>query len=94
MDKFLLKGKLTSGMFPNERCAVVKDHMGRGWALIVPDSVVHNLGEEGFIEVQVVERGGKVALVRLPGEVFGSARTVTVDESELKPIQPILVNDS
>ena len=86
MVKFLLRGRLTSGMFPNERFAVIKDHTGRGRTLVVPDYVVHNLGEEGFIEVQVVERGSKVALVSLPGEVFGSARTVTVDESELKPL--------
>ena len=88
MAKLLLRGRLTSGMFPNERCAVIKDHKGRGRTLVVPDYVVHNLGEgkEGFIEVQLIERGGNVALVRLPGEVFGSARTVTVDDSELQPV--------
>lgn len=86
MAKFLLRGKLTSGMFPNERFVVIKDYAGREWTLIVPDYVVRDLGKEEFIEVQVIERGGKVALVRLPGEVFGSARTVTVDESELKPV--------
>ena len=90
MDKVLLRGRLTRGMFPNERYAVIKDHKGRGRTLVVPDYVVHNLGEsegeEGFIEVQLIEDGGKLALVRLPGEVFGSARTVTVDESELQPV--------
>ena len=86
MAKILLRGKLTSGMFPNERVVVIKDHLGREWTLIVPDYVVRDLGKEGFIEVQLIEKGPNVALVRLPGEVFGSARTVTVAESQLRPV--------
>jgi len=83
---FRLRGKLTAGMFPNERVVVIEDFEGHKYALILPEDMVVVQGPDGLIEVRLVAQDKSRALVRLPGEVMGPDRTVTVRKDQLEPV--------
>jgi len=85
MERKRLHGKISSGMFPNERIVVVDDYQGRKFSLMIPDYAVEPSNEsEGQIEVRLVETKNDLALIQLPGEVFGTTRTITVYNEQLR----------
>ena len=81
MARFLLRGRLERGMFPDESVVVVTDFQGRIVSIVVPDTAIDR--HEGSVEVRVLERNDDLALVRLPGESFGPS-VITVRDSDLK----------
>ena len=81
LSKFRLKGRLSEGMFPNERLVIVRDYSGQERTLIAPDTSV--LGNA--ILVKLIDKSGDAVLVRLPGDLLDSGRVLSVRESELEP---------
>ncbi len=79
--RYLLRGIVARGMFPNERSVVVSDHAGQELTLLVDDGLV--VDDKGLVEVVVLQARDRLALVRLPGEVYGPGNIITVNDSQL-----------
>ena len=84
MGRQLLKGTVSEGMFPTERSVAFEDHLGNAVSLIIPASAIIQLTDGTFIPVRLVDSDGGLALILLPGEVFGAGKLVTVQGSELR----------
>lgn len=82
MARFRLKGNVSAGMFPHERILVLTDDQGRKHTLIVTEDQVQ---EDGTIVVSVLDEQGAAALVRLPGELIDTGRTMSVSKGSLIP---------
>ena len=85
MNRSLLSGVVSKGMFPDERVFLITDHRGKKVSTIVQNSDVTNIRDNrGTVEVRVVEAQGDVTLVMLPGEVLGTSRVLAVKNSDLQ----------
>ena len=85
-----LRCKVSPGQFTGEYVVAAKDFRGDAFSLFVPDEYVHcqdQLPEadrvDGLVHVEVLERSGDLALVRLPRVALENGQTVTVASSEL-----------
>ena len=85
LPRYYLRGKLFPGMFPSERALMFEDSQGRTVSVLVGERAVTPLGDDGLIEVTLVDERGDFKLVSLPGEVFGSGRMATVRAEQLQP---------
>ncbi len=80
-----LVGRVSDGMFPNERTFIVTDHNGETLIVIVPEAFVEEHDGIPSIEVRVLGSAHGVSLVRVPGEPLEAPRTVYVAEKDLIP---------
>jgi len=85
MTKFL-RGKVSKGMFPDELVLLLADHDGGPQALIVQSELVKQSGEDGLVEVQIVDQREGLALIRLPGELVTAGHVISVKESQLEAV--------
>ena len=86
LPRYHLRGKLFPGMFPSERAIMFEDSQGRTVSVLIAERAVTSLGDEGLIEVTLVDERGDLKLVSLPGEVFGAGRMATVRAEQLQPV--------
>lgn len=86
MELYKLSGQVSEGTFPNERVVVIEDHAGHEFALVVQESRVEESGDKGTVVVKVLDRKGDFALVRLPGELITSGRTLSVRDAQLEQV--------
>ena len=70
------------GMFPDEKVVTINDSSGIGIVLVASASLISG----DSVRVQVIDSQDGKSLVLLPGDVFGSGRTVTVRDTELAEI--------
>jgi hypothetical protein len=88
METKWLPVSVSPGQFPNEYAVSGTQHGGKGFSLFAPNEKVAApaSGEgEGLMQVEVIDRRGDLALVRLPAESFETAsRHVTVDARTLQ----------
>lgn len=63
-----------------------EDWQGRTVSVLIAERAVTSLGDEGLIEVTLVDERGDLKLVSLPGEVFGAGRMATVRAEQLQPV--------
>ena len=84
MADFRLRGRVSAGMFPNEKVVLFADVNGESFSVIVPEYAVTVVGEDGLIDVRVLAEGDNVFLVQLPGEVFGAGRVITVRDFQVE----------
>ena len=82
MNVYDMRGTVSDGMFPNERAIVLTDHSGETYTLIVSADIVSS---DGVIRVRLIDEREGIALVRLPGELLGAGRMISVQRSELQP---------
>jgi hypothetical protein len=86
VDVCRLLGRASDGAFPNERMVVVQDYSGTEAALLVQASRVIERGNQVAVEVTVLSTEGDLSLVRLPGELITSGRTLSVKNSQLENV--------
>ena len=78
----MLRGKISVGMFPDEKVVTINDSSGIGIVLVASASLISG----DSVRVQVIDSQDGKSLVLLPGDVLGSGRTVTVRDTELAEI--------
>jgi hypothetical protein len=54
--------------------------------LIVQSELVKQSGEDGVVEVQIVDQREGLALIRLPGELVTAGHVISVKESQLEAV--------
>ena len=87
METKWLPCSVSYGQFPNEYAVAGTQYNEKGFSLFAPKETVSapNSGEgEGLIEVEVVDRRGELALVRLPAQTFENGQHVTVNATTLQ----------
>lgn len=80
-----LRGRVSDGMFPNERAFIITDHNGETLIVIVPETFITEYDGIPSLEVRVLGSAQGVSLVRVPGEPLEASRTVYVAEKDLIP---------
>jgi hypothetical protein len=91
METMWLPCLVSPGQFPNEYAVSGTQHNGKGFSLFAPREAVvaPAAGEgEGLLRVEVADRRGDLALVRLPAQTFENGQHVTVDARTLQPAPP------
>ena len=81
----MLLGRVSDGMFPNERAFIVTDHNGQTLVVIVPETFVSDHDGTPTIQVRVLGSAHGVSLVRVPGEPLDASRTFSVPDENLVP---------
>jgi hypothetical protein len=79
----LLKGRVSPGMFPQERAVLLTDFRGSQFTVLAQESEVLERSGQQFVRVQLLGKGEGVALVAVPGEVFGAGRYISVKNEDL-----------
>jgi hypothetical protein len=82
-----LNCSISPGQFPSEYAISGVQHNGKPFSLFAPlDRVFVSEADEndGAIQVELLDRKGDLALVRLPAETFENGQHVTVRWSELR----------
>lgn len=92
MEEKWLTCSVSPGQFPTEYAVAGEQHDGKPFSLFAPREAVRppEKGDEGpgLLRVNVVERKGDLALVRLPAQTFENGRHVTVKAAELQAGPP------
>jgi hypothetical protein len=76
------------GQFPAEYAVGGMQYNGKPFSLFAPAEAVQppqGGSGQGLLRVQVVERKGDLALVKLPAQTFENGQYITVNVSELRP---------
>jgi len=71
---------VSPGQFPSEYAVSGTQHNGKVYSLFAPRESVQAVtpGGDGSLEVQVVDRKGDLALIRLPAQTFENGQYITV----------------
>jgi hypothetical protein len=86
MPEYLLQSEVTENAgFPNERGVLFHDSTGATVNAIVPDRVVIHRNGKSYVRVKLIQSDKGLAMVFMPGELFGAGRMVTVDDSQVIP---------
>ena len=85
MGNYLLSGKISDGMFPNERAVEFTDSQGEPITVLADSSLLVSRDGQQYLKVRLIDRKNGNALVLLPGEVYGAAGFVYVSGSLLQP---------
>jgi hypothetical protein len=83
-----LASAVSPGQFPTEFAVGGTQHNGKPFSLFAPAEAVQAPpdGEgRGLVRVELIERKGDLALVRLPAPTLENGQYVTVQASELQP---------
>ncbi len=86
METKWLPCSVSPGQFPSEYAVSGTQYNGKGFSLFAPREMVRSVAPaaDGWVQVQVVDRKGDLALVRLPAESFENGQYVTVQTSLLQ----------
>ncbi len=87
METKWLPCSVSPGQFPTEYAVSGMQYNGKGFSLFAPQETVvpPPSGEgEGLVQVEVVDRRGELALVRLPAQSFENGQHVTVSGKTLQ----------
>jgi hypothetical protein len=78
---------VSAGQFPTEVAVSGTQHNGKPFSLFAPNEMVSATAEpsKGLLRVELVDRKGGLALVRLPAQTFENGQFVTVNADELQP---------
>jgi hypothetical protein len=88
MEQMWLRCSIGPGQFPTEYAVAGVQHNGKSFSLFAPKETVDapSAGEgAGYVRVDLVEKKGELALVRLPAQTFENGQFVTVKLTELQP---------
>ena len=90
-----LSCEIGPGQFSGEVAVLSSDANGNEFSLFVPEELVDFEGEltdsrftKGWLRVDVLDKDGTRALVRLPGQAFENGTTVTVSLQSLQERLP------
>lgn len=95
MEQMWLSCTVSPGQFPTEFAVSGRQFNGKSFSLFAPRESVHPpvAGDDGpgTVMVEVVERKGELALVKLPAQTFENGSLVTVKAIELTRSAPLPV---
>ena len=85
MEQNWLRCSASPGQFPTELAISGVQFNGRGFSLFAPEESVIGPETDGtaYLKVDVVDRRGSLALVRLPAQTFESGQHVTVNTTDI-----------
>ncbi len=82
-----LVSTVSPGQFPTEYAVGGTQHNGKPFSLFAPAEAVQALssGEgQGLMRVELIERKGELALIRLPAQTLENGQYVTVKATDLQ----------
>lgn len=86
MPEYLLQSEVTENAgFPNERGVLFHDSTGAPVNAIVPERVVIHRDGKSYVRVKLIQSEKGLAMIFMPGELFGSGRMVTVCNDQVVP---------
>jgi hypothetical protein len=86
METLSLKCTVAAGQFTGEYAVSATQSDGRNFSLFVDENLVDSDQgmEEGWLSVEVIDRKGDNALIRLPAPSLEGSQIVTVKSSQLR----------
>ena len=90
MEQNWLRCSASPGQFPTELAVSGVQFNGHGFSLFAPEESVKGLETDGtaYIKVDVVDRRGSLALVRLPAQTFENGQHIPVNATDLHTGHP------
>jgi hypothetical protein len=94
MEQSWLKCSASLGQFPTEMAVAGTQSNGHSFSLFAPKEYVAGVqaDETGYLKVDVVDRWGDLALVRLHAQTFETGQYVTVKVTDLHPISGYMLS--
>jgi hypothetical protein len=86
METQWLPCSVSRGQFPSEYAVAGTQFNGKGFSLFAPREVVQSVtpAGDGWMQVDVVDRKGDLALIRLPAQTFENGQYITVQAGLLQ----------